>query len=111
MKHRASLSLMELIIMVLVFSLAAAVCLRLFVAAGALSEETARQDRAVILAQNAAEALKAGKEPEVLSQDGLELTIREVTPEVPGMKQVQIQVSFEEKVIFSIETGWQEVGG
>lgn len=111
MKNRASLSLMELLIMVLVFSLAAAVCLRLFVAAGEISEEITRQDEAVVMAQNAAEALKAGKEPEILSQEGLKLAIREVNPEVPGMKQAQISVFYENEVIFSMETGWQEVGG
>jgi len=108
MKSRASLTLMELLIMVLVFALAAAVCLRLFVAAGEISNTVSRQDRAVILAQNAAEALKAGKQPVTASED-LHLTIREVPPEVPGMCQAEITVWYEGKNVYTIETGWQEV--
>ena len=59
MENKASFTLMELLIMVLVFSLAAAGCLRCFVWAKLTSEETAEFDRAVVLAQNTAEALKS----------------------------------------------------
>ena len=59
MKHRASLTLMELLVMVLVFALAAAVCLRCFAAAAVTARETDLQTRAALLAQNGAEILKA----------------------------------------------------
>ena len=109
MKSRATLTLMELLVMVLVFSLAAAVCLRLFAGAANLSQETARQDRAVVLAQNAAESLKAGKDP-VLSEEELEVSVTELDSGIPGLKQVQITVFFEEEILFTLQTGWQEVG-
>lgn len=109
MKNRAFLTLMELLVMVLVFSLAAAICLRLFAAADTLSDAVSRQDRAVILAQNAAEALKAGLVPETACEE-LQLTIREVPPELPGLKQAEITVWFDGENVYTIETGWQEVG-
>ena len=42
MKNRAFLVLMEQLVMVLVFSIAAAVCMGLFVRAGQAAEDTAR---------------------------------------------------------------------
>lgn len=60
MKSKAPLALMEQMIMVLVFALAAALCLRAFALSDRLSRESEAQDRAVLLAQNAAEVCKAG---------------------------------------------------
>lgn len=59
MKNRASLALMEQLVMVLVFALAASVCLRCFIRADQTAAEIGARDRAVCLAQNGAEALKA----------------------------------------------------
>ena len=59
MKQKTSLLLMEQLVMILVFALAAALCLQIFAKADAISQETARRDRAVVLARNAAELLKA----------------------------------------------------
>ena len=58
MKSKTTLALIEQLIMVLVFALAAALCLRLFVAADARSDRRAEIDHAVLAAQNAAEQLK-----------------------------------------------------
>ena len=61
MKNKSSLTLLELLIMIMVFALAAALCLRAFVFSGKIS----RQDEAVSLAerraQAAAEVLKASR--------------------------------------------------
>lgn len=112
MKNRATLTLMELLLMVLVFALAAAVCLQLFAAAGRLSGEISRQDQAVLLAQNAAEALKAGVQPQSPDPDsGLTLTIQEEASALPGLRKAQIRVLFEEELLFALTTGWQEVDG
>ena len=71
MKNKTPLSLLELLLMVLIFSLSAALCLRAFVYSGKLS----RQDAAAVLAesraQSAAEVLKSvkgdtGKASEIL---------------------------------------------
>ena len=58
---KTPLFLMELIIMLLVFSISAAVCLQVFAGAKRISAESSRLDTAVIQAQNAAECWKATK--------------------------------------------------
>jgi len=59
MKSKAPLALMEQLTMILVFALAAALCLQLFVLSNTLSREGETRDQAVTAVQNAAEALKA----------------------------------------------------
>lgn len=111
MKSKASLVLMEQLIMVLVFALAAALCLRCFAKAEDISVQTAHRDEAVWIAQNAAELLKAGKEPEAIAEDsGFTLHIQEADTDTPGLRQAEIQVLFDKEVLFSLTTGWQEVG-
>lgn len=68
MKSKAPLILMEQVVMVLVFALTAALCLRMFVLADRLSVKYAATDRAVIEAQNAAEWLKQGRLSEYLEE-------------------------------------------
>ena len=58
MRQKIPLMLMELIIMVLVFALAAALCLQVFAYCERQSETLQQRDRAVVCAQNAAELLK-----------------------------------------------------
>lgn len=58
MKSKAPLVLMEQLVMVLVFALSAAVCLQVFALSGGLSRTCEARDRAVVIAQNAAETLK-----------------------------------------------------
>jgi len=112
MKQKASLLLMEQLVMILIFALAAALCLQVFARAEAISRETARRDEAVVLAQNAAELLKASggdlSRLEVLSTDGYRITAEDL-PAQPGMNCARIQVHFEERVLVSLDTGWQEV--
>lgn len=58
MKSKAPLALMEQLVMVLVFALAAALCLQVFVLSGRMARCNEARDRAVIAVQNAAETLK-----------------------------------------------------
>ena len=58
MKNKAPLALMEQLIMILVFALASALCLRLFVYSDQVSVSGAARDQAAAVVQNAAEALK-----------------------------------------------------
>ncbi|MBR4832339.1 MAG: hypothetical protein IKZ97_06920 [Butyrivibrio sp.] len=58
---RTSLFLMELIIAVFFFSLAAAVCIRLFVSAHTMSEKTTNLSNATVWSQNLAEAFYSCK--------------------------------------------------
>lgn len=52
-------SLIELIVAVALFSIAAAICVRLFASAKTISDEAAQLSRAVVAAQSAAECFKA----------------------------------------------------
>jgi hypothetical protein len=58
MRSKAPLALMEQLVMILVFALAAALCVQVFVLADQTSRRHEEQDRALIEAQNAAEMLK-----------------------------------------------------
>lgn len=114
MKSKASLFLMEQLVMVLVFALAAALCMSIFVRANEISSETARRDEAVIIAQNAAQILKNTGDPELTQQrvDSGEfmLEIQKENSEFPGLCQAKIIVFYESQEVFSLRTGWQEVG-
>lgn len=126
MKNRTSLVLMEQLVMVLVFALAAALCLGVFVKADQISRETRCRDEAVLLAQNGAEVLKscAGSlenAAEILGgtvtenglqvrSDGFTLVITPEDSGIPGLGQARIAVYLEEEPIFTLRTGWQEVG-
>ena len=74
MKSKAPLILMEQMVMLLVFALAAALCLQAFVKSDSLSDRSERRDRAVTAAQTAAEAVRhcRGYLPEVAQLLGTE---------------------------------------
>lgn len=59
MKNKAPLALMEQLIMLLVFALAAALCLQVFVFSGRVSRRSEAQSHAATAVQNTAELLKA----------------------------------------------------
>jgi hypothetical protein len=127
MRNRTSLVLMEQLVMVLVFALAAALCLGIFVEADRISEETACRDQAVLLAQNGAEVLKSCNGDLKEAADILDgtVTMRELTVEsggytmiltlvdsgVTGLGQAEICVYAEGESIFVLRTGWQEENG
>ena len=58
MKSKAPLILMEQMVMLLVFALAAALCLQAFVKSDAISQRSEARDRAATAAQTAAEAIR-----------------------------------------------------
>jgi len=59
MNRKSVLQLIELLIMVLIFAIAACICIRCFVYADTLSREQENKTMAIQVAQNAAELLKA----------------------------------------------------
>ncbi|MDE6280933.1 MAG: hypothetical protein K2M15_03930 [Oscillospiraceae bacterium] len=61
MKSKAPLAMMEQIVMLLVFALAAALCLQAFVKSDQLSKHSEARDHAAVLCQNAAEVLRSAK--------------------------------------------------
>lgn len=58
MRNRTPLALLEQVLMLLVFALAAVWCLRAFVWADLRSQQTAHRDQALLAAQNGAETAK-----------------------------------------------------
>lgn len=59
MRSKTPLAMMELLVMLLVFALAAALCVQVFVFADGDSRRDAARDRALAEVQNAAECLKS----------------------------------------------------
>ena len=70
MRNKSILVLIEHMVMLLVFALAAAVCLRMFALSGKLSRTYEAKDRAVLAAQNAAELIKRNGIPGFAAQTG-----------------------------------------
>ena len=99
--------------MLLVFALAAALCLGVFVRADHISEETHQRDQAVILACNAAELLKSIGDPgivlELVETGEFAMKILEENSCIAGMRQAKIVISRDHAEVFSLQTGWQEV--
>ena len=124
MKDKTPLLLMEQLIMILIFALTAALCLRGFAYAAKLSREIRQQEQAILLAQTAAETLKAERK---IRQDIVfyDASLTPVTQEGPWM--YRIQISREEETLPGLEcaricvdsvdthglteltVGWQEV--
>ena len=138
MKSRASLSLIEQTMMLLIFALAAALCLRGFVLAGTRSRTYADRDQALLCAQNAAQTLKAcggdyaaaaelcgGKWDgaawvigydeaweECESPSSYRLEIRPAVRQTELLGGASLQVSGADGTLLAqLEVNWQEVGG
>lgn len=127
MKNKASLVLLEHLVMILVVSVAAAACLRVFAWSDRTSREIQRRDEAVILCQNAAETIKAAgnlekaaknlgaKQQEelwVLYAGDMRLEIREIPNTIPGLGQAEL-CAFSgntDEILFALVTGWQVEG-
>ena len=102
MKSKTPLALIEMSVMVLIFALAAAVCVRTFVRADGISNHCADRDRAVAAVENAAETVKYYRgdlEQAALilegSADGKELSV-EYGPDwtvIPGNGQFRLIVT------------------
>ena len=109
MKSKVPLLMMEQLIMVLVFALASALCLRCFALAGEISERTARRGEAVLIAQNAAERLKSG---EVIrdewQEQGYQVSCTETQASAEGLRQANIEVRCEDEQLFVLTVGWTE---
>ena len=60
-KSKAPLSLMEQVVMILVFAFAAALCVQAFVLADTMSQEAYERDKAAIISQAMAETVKSQK--------------------------------------------------
>ncbi len=128
MKNRSVLLLMEQAILLVVFALAAAVCLRLFVWADGASKQDAQRDYALFQAQNAAEEIKtAGGDLEKAAQsyggsvsqglwrlpleEGCCLQAALENSENPYLGQARVQVlGAKGDILAEITVRWQEDG-
>ena len=133
MKSRATLSLTEMLIMVLIFAVAAAACLKVFAWADARSAEIETTDFAVLEVSNAAEILKYSKgdlamaaELLEVDEDGGEMQVlydanRERCEDheeyrlvvwpvpVPGLLgEAQVSMLQGDDVLYSLTVCWQE---
>lgn len=130
MKSKTPLALMEQLVMVLVFALAAALCVSCFVTADRLSQKSALRDEAVIAAQNAAETIKGCQgdyeQAAVLLNGALKDGVLEVQsgedfcvvviPEDSGnpllsRASVEVFAVRDGEKLFALTVSWQEVDG
>lgn len=121
MKSRTPLVLIELTVMLLVFSLAAVLCLQGFSWADAKSLEESQKDQAFLQLQNAAEQLKAGKElPETVYYGDNWQEVQEdpayilrLTPEerdVPYLSTARLEMTKADGTLLGeLTVSWQEV--
>lgn len=122
MRNKASLLLMEQLIMLLVFALTAAVCLQGFAYASQVSRSIHQRENGTFLAQTVAEEVKNGQNrtgsyyydeelnPVSADEDWcyrLELT--QLPQRIPGLGQTQVQVeNADARQLALLTVGWQE---
>jgi len=128
MKSKSPLMLMEQVLMVLVFALAAAFCLQAFTLSEQLSLDSRQRSDAALLAQNAVETLKAcdGDFEEAAAllggswdgacwcyeEEALQLTVTPMDSGVSGLGRAEAVVtSLDGETLFSLPAAWQEVTG
>ena len=134
MRNKAFLPLMEQLLMIAVFAIAAAVCLSAFAAGNRISKERSALDEAVLLAQNTCEILKhaegdmekaAGltggdwKENELLiyfdengdktdAESAVYLVRACRSKSEAGVGQAEVTVTAGETELYSVSVAWQE---
>lgn len=139
MRSKAPLALMEQVVMVLVFALATALCLQVFVFSNQVSKRNAAIDHAVLEAQNAAETIKAAGDIAILmdtmdaqvedqallvvhydqdwnltsSSEGVYRLLAQNCSDRSGLGKAQITVDdgTGQDTLFSLTVAWQEVSG
>ena len=136
MKNKAFLPLLEQIIMIGFFAVIAAICLQGIALANRISNAHSRNDRAVLAAQNIAEAIKAecgdlSSAADILSGNvqgdslivfydpsgnivseedsaGLKGVAQITESERPLLGSASVQIIYEDEVIYSLTVGWQK---
>jgi hypothetical protein len=119
---------MEQLVMVLVFALAAALCLRCFVRSDQMSQRNALRDEAVLCVQSAAETLKGcggdyeqaarlmngqwdGGKVTVQAHEGCTLLIlpKETDDPLLGSADIEVYCLQGNELLFGLTVAWQEV--
>ncbi|MDO5445754.1 MAG: hypothetical protein Q4F31_09075 [Eubacteriales bacterium] len=115
MKNKAVLSLIEQVIMVLVFAVAAAICLRVFMHADSISQDSSYTDSAFVMAQNTAEMIKNSC-GELLLEEGTyflkenDLVLKAELSETDNqyLGAAEITVYREDEILCEIPVRWQK---
>jgi len=111
MHKKTTLSMMELLMMALVFSLCAALSMQAFAASHRISRNQNLRETAAVLAQKEAETIKARSgitEAYTREENGFTIQVLPMETELPTLGKAEITVSSEESS-FSLEVCWQEV--
>ncbi len=126
MKSKAPLAMIELVVMLLVFALAAAFCLQAFAAADGISRKTEARDAALLQAERAVELMKHTKgdldaaaemiggvagEASLLADltEGMQLRITLVESELAQLGEALVEViGADGERIITIPAAWQE---
>ena len=111
MHKKTTLSMMELLMMVLVFSLCAALSMQAFATSHRISQTQHQRETAAILAQNEAESIKANggaHEAYTREENGFSISVTPMETSLPTLGKAEITVS-SESTSFSLNISWQEV--
>ena len=124
MRNKAPLALLEQILMLLIFALAAVICLRDFLWSDDTSRQSAARDKALIHAQSMAETVKAHhgdliaaasllggtveEDALVVSYENYTLRAEKESPS-PYWGQAQIVAECDGDILFALPIAWQEV--
>ena len=124
MRNRSLYFLTELLLVLFLFALSLGLCLGLQEKSRQMAEESAEKSRAVCMAQNAAEAWKAEKDPVALARllggrtEGQQVVFEEggltaclTQGEEAGLSTLEIVVSAEGEVLFTLPVKAWKGGG
>lgn len=125
MRSRASLVIIEQVVMLLVFALAAALCLKAFVWADTESADVFTRDKALLQAQSAAEVIKSCRgdmsaaaeimggsvyaDGWTIDYDEYVLSVTPAEDELQYMSSAEVCVYEDTQLITSLKVAWQEV--
>ncbi len=138
MKNKAFLPILEQLLMIFIFFVACAICLRVFSLANQMSKDRDSLDRAVVAAQNAAELIKSnggdfaacaqalsgtsdgdtltvfydakGSPVDNESKASLKLVITKTDPPNSLTERARILVTKNKKTIYTLDIIWQTEG-
>jgi len=111
MHKKTALSMMELLMMVLIFSLCAALSMQAFALSHRISAAQQARETAALLAQSEAEIVKARSgitEAYTREENGFSISVTPIETELPTLGKAEISVS-SETASFSLNVCWQEV--
>lgn len=124
MRNKAPLALLEQILMLLIFALAAVICLRVFLWSDDASRQSTRRDDALVHAQTMVETMKAhggdfaaaaaalGGTVEdgalVVEHEGYTLRAEKEAP-TPYLGRAEIVAEAASDILFTLPIAWQEV--